>query len=326
VSGPSSGGETFEGATGIGLLDRAIMGELHRANAGMDGPTIRGHLLLASLDVLGIPPEPAYAYVATSVDPELTWVQLYRKVGNLGSRLDPPAWPDFVHVGLSEIGDLLVRRGGTPVLPVAFANGNVHLDGSRPAFDPVRVIDAVIAAASDPSVPDRELVDLVGDPDFPCGCHVECDTEALHAGEATPLTMAAHLDPDPTGTRLVMTGVPPTVDPGPLVTDLCGRALPPPSHPGHEHTEALPLRDLWDRSTHEADDHYVLRYELTPRTGTTLDELADLLRRERGITDGVVARLPAPTATIIRHHARGDADDVVAFARRLRELLLEAVR
>lgn len=319
-------GQAFEGATGIGLLDRAIMGALHRANAGMDGHTFKGHLLLASLDDLGVPPEPAYAYVATSVDPELTWVRLYRKIGNLGTRLDPPAWPDFVQVGLSEIGDLLVRRSGTPVLPVGFANGSVHLDGGRPGFDPVRVIDAVIAAASDRAVPDHELIELVGNPVFPCGCHVECDTEALHAGEATPLTMAAHLDPDPTGTMLVMTGVPPTVDPGQVVTDLCARALPPPSHPGHAHAEPLPLRDLRDRSTHESDDRYVLRYELTPRMGTTLDELAEALRRERGITDGVVARLPAPTATIIRHHAQGDADDVVAFASRLRALLLETVR
>jgi hypothetical protein len=315
------GGDAFEGATGIGLLDRAIMGALHRANAGTGGRTIKGHLLLSSLDDLGVPPEPAYAYVATSVDPELTWVSLYRKVGNLGTRADPPAWPEFVELGLSEIGDLLLRREGTPVLPVAFANGNVHLDGGRPAFDPVRVIDAVIAAATDATVPDSELVELVGGPVFPCGCDVACDTEALHAGEATPLTMAARLEPDPAGTMLRMSGVPPTVDPQQLLTELCARALPPPSHPGHPRAEPLPLGDLWDRSTHEADDRFVFRCDLKPRSGTTLDELADVLRRERGITDGVVARLPAPTATIIRHHARGGPDDVVSQAGRLRSLL-----
>jgi hypothetical protein len=307
----------FDGATGVGQLDRTIIDTLHRLGANPDGRPIRAAGLLTDLDGQGIPPRYAYEHLCLSTQRSLCWVRPYRPTGNAGSRTDPPAGPRYVDMSLSEVGELLATETQVAALPVGFVNGNMHVDGLRPAFEPARVLDAVALAATKPQVSDTELVDAVGPPSFPVGCTVEGDVDGLHAGEEVTLTLAARLDPDPTGNALLMTGVPPVVNPLEVLASLADRATPHPRHPGAPALDQtlLPLGDVNDGSMHDEE-----LYVLTPRRGTTIEELGSKVIQVWGVTTPVRAQLPAPTAAIIRHHAQGEPSDVARATRRLREL------
>jgi len=309
----------FDGATGIGLLDRTIIAALQRLNAGADGRPVRASVLLADLDGQGIPPGLAYEHLSTSVQRDLCWIHPYRPRGNFGTRTDPPASPRYVEVSLSDVGELLVADDHVARLPLGFINGNVHAEGTRPAFDPSQVLDAIVLAASSPTVPDAQLIEVVGPPAFPMGCSVAGDFDALHAGEEVTLTLTARLEPDPTGTQLHMTGVPPGVEPYEVVQALMARIAPPPPRPPESRafTETrIPLRDLRDMSQRDVE-----LFVLTPESGTGLAELRERVLEVWGVTTSVRAKLPASTPAIVRHHAQGDPSEVIRAARALRELI-----
>ncbi len=309
----------FDGATGIGLVDRTIIDTLRRLEAGSGGQPVRGAALLADLDAQGVPPRLAYEHLSLSTQGSLCWIRPYQPRGNLGSRVDPPASARYVEMSLSEVGQLLATDGPASSLPMGFINGNIHVDGTRPAFEPTRVLDAVALAASSPSVTDAELVDLVGPPAFPAGCAVEGDVDALHAGQAVTLTLTARLDPDPSGTELLMTGLPPVVNPHEVIQSLAERAAPsPPRPPG---TRAfietrIPLGDIRDLSQRHEEV-----YVLTPSRGTELAELRSKVLDVWGVSTTVRAHLPASTPTIVRHHAQGEPGAVARALARLRDLV-----
>ncbi len=302
-----------EGSTGIGLLDRLIIDVLQRLRANADGRPVRGDALLRELDDLGLPPQFAYEHIAVSTRAALRWIRPYRPKGNLGSRSDPPANPRYVEISLTELGEFFATSQPTCV-PMAFINGNVEVEGPRPAFEPMRVLDAVAETTTNPTITDADLVELVGPPSFPSGCTVEGDLEALHAGEPTSLVLAARLQPDATGTNLLMSGIPPLADPDDVLTSLASRAGPAPSWRPEE--VRLPLADIHDRSTRERDE-----YALKPRAGTSLEVLRSELLQVWGVSTRLDARLPAATATIIRRHAEGDPDLVLATIAKVRSIL-----
>jgi hypothetical protein len=309
----------FDGATGIGLLDHTIIDTLQRLGANSDGRPVRGAVLLADLDTQGIPPRFAYEHLSLSTQGALCWIRPYRPRGNLGSRVDPPASPRYVEMSLSDVGELLATERPASRLPVGFINGNIHAEGTRPAFDPMRVLDAIVLAASSPTVSDAELIDIVGPPAFPAGCTVEGDFDALHAGEAVTLTLTARLDPDPTGTELLMTGVPPVASPNDVIQSLTERAAPPPPRPPGTRAireTRIPLRDIQDRSQRGED-----LYALIPSSGTDLAELRSKVLEVWGVGTSVRAHLPASTPVILRHHAQGEPNDVIRAAQQLRELV-----
>jgi hypothetical protein len=309
----------FDGATGIGLVDRTIIDTLQRLGANSDGRPVRGAALLADLDTQGIPPSFAYEHISLSTQSDLCWIRLYRPRGNLGSRGFPPASPRYVEISLSEVGELLATDDPASRLPVGFINGNIHVEGTRPAFQPTRVLDAIVLAASSPRVSDAELVDIVGPPAFPAGCSVEGDFDALHAGEEVTLTLTARLVPDPTGTELLMTGMPPVVNPDDVIRSLAQRGAPPPTRPPGSRAfieTRIPLRDINDRSR-PGEELYVL----IPTSGTELEELRSQVLEVWGVSTAVRAHLPASTPVILRHHAQGEPNDVIRAAQRLRELI-----
>ncbi len=309
----------FDGATGIGLLDRTIIDTLLRLEASSAGQPVRGAALLADLDAQGVPPRLAYEHLSLSTQVSLCWIRPYRPRGNLGSRVDPPASPRYVEMSLSEVGRMLATEGPAPSLPVGFINGNIHVDGTRPAFEPTRVLDAVMLAASSPSVSDAELVDIVGPPAFPAGCAVGGDVGALHAGEAATLTLTARLDPDPSGTELLMTGLPPVVNPNEVIQSLTERAAPPPARPPGTRAfiaTRIPLGDIRDLSRPGEEV-----YALTPSRGTELAALRSKVLDVWGVSTAVRVHLPASTPIIVRHHARGEPGAVARAVAQLRDLV-----
>lgn len=308
----------FDGATGIGVVDRMITDVLQRSRANSDGRPLRASELLVELDLQGIPPGLAFDHVALSVQRSLVWVRLFRPRGNLGSRVDPPAAPRYVGVALSGVGELVAGGGQALRLPVGFINGNMHDAGSRPAFAPSGVLDAIVLAASTPAVPDHELVDLVGPPTFPSGIEVEGDLDALHAGAPSSLTLKARVEPDGTGAHLVLTGIPPNANPDEVLQSLFDRASAARRPPATATlaARALPLAEIKDHSDSSQE-----RYVLVPTSGVPLEELRTRLLGIWGVTTTITARLPASTSAIIRHHAAGDPDQVAEAAGRLRELV-----
>jgi hypothetical protein len=306
----------FDGATGVGLLDRTIIDALQRLGASSHGRPVRAAALLYDLDGVGLPPRSTYRHLCLSTQRSLCWLRPYRPIGNAGSRVDPPAGPGYVQMSLSEVGDLLAEPD-TAAVPLGFVNGNMHVDGLRPAFDPVRVLDAVLLATSRPDVPDAELVELLGRPSFPAGCVVEGDVEALHRGDAVTLTLTARLEPDPAGTQLLMTGVPPVADPHEVLRSLADRATPPRRPPGASllAETLLPLAAVDDRSGPDGE-----LYVLTPRSDVTLDDLRSKVLTIWGVTTAVRAQLPASTATVVRHHATVARRSATTIER-LRELV-----
>ena len=68
----------------------------------------------------------------------------------------------------------------------------MHLDGPPPPFDPHRIAAGLLAAHDGAS--DAELIDTVGPPSFPSGCHVDVDLAALAAGRQVVLGWEAHIE------------------------------------------------------------------------------------------------------------------------------------
>ena len=68
----------------------------------------------------------------------------------------------------------------------------MHLDGPTPPFDPQRIVAGLLAARH--GALDAELIDTVGAPNFPTGCHVDGDVAQLAAGRRTLVRCEAHIE------------------------------------------------------------------------------------------------------------------------------------
>jgi hypothetical protein len=194
-------------------------------------------------------------------------------------------------------------------------NGDVHLDGTRPGFDPRRVLDAVEAAVRTPAVSDAELDDIVGPPVFPTGCAVDGDLEALVAGASVDLVCGAHTESAATrhGPQIKIRALPPGASPHGTTSALAARASDP------ARRERFPELDVQmvairDVRTREPDDTVVVELRADADLAAELTKI----RAVWGVTTTVAAQLPAPLAAIVRHHASGDAEAVLAAFDRLR--------
>ncbi len=133
-----------------------------------------------------------------------------------------PATPRYTEARLTPLGlaALAAERHQTGPIPIGLINGDLHVGGCRPPFDPHRVVAALRSAAEDPSA---DLAAIVGPPAFPTGCTVEvAGSAALAAGRNTTLTVAAQITVEQQ-TLAVVSRQPPDSSAGRIVEDLRAR-------------------------------------------------------------------------------------------------------
>jgi DNA gyrase/topoisomerase IV subunit A len=183
-----------ESANGLGPLDRAVVETLSELGAE-PGTTLNSTLVMAEIDKrYGY--GPVYTWTAMLALCQ-TWrvpIPLPETNGNFGSPSDPPAEPRYTEVGLSAVGSYIAmaEHGGKPPLPLGLAQGNHHLGGTRPPFDPNRVCDALRLVHA--AAPDNEVLAELGDPRFAVDCLVVGPIEALKQGESVRLTLKAMVE------------------------------------------------------------------------------------------------------------------------------------
>jgi DNA gyrase/topoisomerase IV subunit A len=107
--------------------------------------------------------------------------------GNFGSRgNDPPAGSRYTEARLSPAGQVVLaaERGELAPVPVGLINGNTYRKGTRPPFRPEGIISAIRRVVERPRTTSRELIEIVGPPEFMTGCRVTGTLARLRPGTA----------------------------------------------------------------------------------------------------------------------------------------------
>src|SRR5215469_9991907 len=177
--------------SGVGLVELAILEALDARRAWPGRRAARSLMVLAALeDELGLARGYAYQVLIDLVQPWKLPVPLVEPQGNFGGRgNDPPASPYYTEARLSPAGQvaLAAERGQIAPVPIGLINGNTHRQGTRPPFRPAAIIEAIRQVMHRPRITSRQILDIIGPPDFITGCAVTGDLEALFAGQRTEL-------------------------------------------------------------------------------------------------------------------------------------------
>lgn len=277
-------------ATGLGLLDVAILEACEAVGATHDRPFVKTRLVLDEVYARtgigpGVVSEPLY-------DLTRPWVVHHRLLdvhGNVGSPDFGPADPRYTECRLTPLGAeaLAAERGDRSPLPIGLVNGDVHAGGRRPPFDPGRVADAIARANE---LTDDEIVAAVGAPAFPMGCSVEGDLGALARGERVDLVVTARIDDD--GDRddaIMITGLVPGVSTGEVAGDIQSMV-------GELGPAELGISDVSDRGS--TSD--LVRLVVGLRPGADRDAVRARLLGLWSLRQSLEAQLPEPLATTIR--------------------------
>ena len=314
--------------SGVGLVELAILEELDARRAWTGRRAAPCRKVLAALeDELGL--DRGYAYQVL-LDSALPWkmpVPLIERQGNFGGRgNDPPASPYYTEARLSPAGRvaLAAERGEIGPVPIGLINGNTHRQGTRPPFRPAAVIGAIRQVLSRPRLPGREIIALVGPPDFITGCAVTGDLAALAAGERTELglharvmvTDAAYVNArvikaaapgysrDATRPVIIIDNFPPYVSTDDIAMSIHKRAQEHAWHARHPELAAvsgLPIQDIRDLTSR--GDYC---FACLPAIGTPPEVLRDQLLKVHGVSIYVSVGLPRPLPAMIRTWVRAN--------------------
>jgi hypothetical protein len=320
--------------SGVGLVELAILEALDARRAWPRrgrGPASCLKLLLALEDGIGL--ARGYAYQVL-IDQALPWklpIPLIDGQGNFGSRgSDPPASAYYTEARLSLAGQVALasERGEIAPVPIGLINGNTHRQGTRPPFRPAAIIDAIREVLRRPRTTAKQMLDIIGPPEFPTGCTVIGDLDGLVAGQRTELglqsrvtvTDAAHmiarktkaarrgqmlpgsLRRDPSRPFIVLDNFPPYVSLDDIRMSIHKRAEEyawKARHPDLGEQTELPIKYLEDLTT--SDDYW---FVCVPDAGIQPEMLRDQLLGVHGVTDYVSVGLPRPLATMIRTWTR----------------------
>jgi DNA gyrase/topoisomerase IV subunit A len=298
--------------TGLNLVEQyllEVIDELgagpktaHRKSAGILQEAYARH---------GVPPVYGYDTLCALASRAKVHLVLIDGHGNLGSEEDAPANSRYTEARLSPAGALAVacEHGALPRLPIGLVNGDLHFGGTAPAFDPARVVTAVLRAGDDATASDEELIDLVGPPSFPRGCSVAGDFAALAAGAPAELQLAAHVtvEEDEPRAVIVVTDPPPGVSTtnmrGAIANRVSTAAQLDQRSAKIARRVGIPLRDVRDESRGDT-----VRIVCVPRRTADLDECVEKVRQTWPVTNTIKALLPRPLAPTIRSIA--EAPDV----------------
>ncbi|MDQ6949914.1 MAG: hypothetical protein M3256_27615 [Actinomycetota bacterium] len=318
--------------SGLGLLEVAVLEAVAECGAGPNQRFVKSAKIVGTLErTNGIAPDYGYAVLCDLAAPWLLRVPLVDGHGNFGSPDFEPSAPRYNEARLSPAGAMaLDAELGGPPLPIGLINGDVHVGGQRPPFNPERLAATVERLLNGDDLTDVQLLDAVGPPEFPTGCEVEGDLSGLTRGEATPLRLSARLTQieaisshDRLRPAIVVSHLPPGIGGNQLIEVLTARARTPewePDEPDLATEARLPIADVADM-THGTWENTRLHVFLS--SGVALDSLEAGLKKVWGITIDVRVQLPAPLAPLLRSWVAQHSDeaDLRSGMRRFRAVL-----
>lgn len=300
-------------ATGLGLLEIAILEACEHGGAGNDAPYLKTQRVLDVLcERTGIAPGHAYEPLC---DMARTWAAHLALIdfhGNCGTPDFGPASPRHTECRLSRLGAgaLAAERHTIGPLPIGLINGDIYADGPHPPFDPTRVIRAIRAALN---VSDEDVSAIVGLPSFPTGCLVSGDIDELACGSETRLRLTAEIT-ELSGDQLLISHLPPGSSASEIANHIQSRLrVPrrflddPNSYTASAgHMEIPRIRDVNDRSL-GLDETRLL---VTLEQGADLVHARAFLGDIRGMKRTITVQLHQPLAVTIRTFTHGTTANI----------------
>jgi hypothetical protein len=302
--------------SGVGLVERAVLEALDELSLAGEADPPRSSKVLAAVESrIGL--APGYSYEVL-LDLGRWWavpVRLVSVLGNAGGRgSDPAAGPGYTQARLSRAGEVVLaaERAELAPVPVGLINGSTYRGGSRPPFNPARVIGAIRQVLRQPDISVDEAAALVGPPDFMTGCTVSGDLAALAAGLPATLELRACVSVSDDRQEVIVSNLPPGANRDDVMISVAKRASQPgwgAGYPGLARAARLPVADVRDLSGRDAADHIVC----VPLPGATAEDLAGQLLAVEGISMTVRVVLPQPLGVLIRDWAgRWPGEDLLA--------------
>ena len=296
--------------SGVGVVQIAILeslalpGRRHKANA---------RTLRQVEDRTGL--APIYAYPVL-VDLALPWkvpVMLVDGQGNYGGfGYDPPADFEYTESRLTPAGQVVLsaEHGDLAPVPIGFINGNTYSGGTRPPFRPLPVIDAIRAVIRRPRISNRDVIDIIGPPDFLTGCAVTGDFAALAAGRPVDLQLHANLTISDDQKEVVIENIPPNSGMDEVTQNIISRIqrnkrnyTDPDSCSHPRQATGLDILDIRDLS----NPHHVYgRLMCKPAAGTPPEILRDQLSGVRGVRTTMHVALRRPLPIMIRQWVKAN--------------------
>jgi DNA gyrase/topoisomerase IV subunit A len=300
--------------TGLDPVTIAVLGGLAEFEAHSDHQFAKSSRVVANIyESERIPPHIAYDVLVRQGAPWLVNVPLVEHHGNFGAPGEPPFPPEYTEVRLTSIGRsaLAAERSDAPKLPISLINGDLALGGTTPPFAPRRVLDALKALLEgDPG--DDVILDLLGAPCLPTGCHIGGDVGALVSGDSTTLVLTSDIATSERhgGSRLVISRFPYDVSAYEIAAAL------------EEYVAALRDDDGVQGDQFPPGRNSVLRHELesvqtqrerrdsriicTLRAGASVGACREELTSVHPIRTTVNVRLEAPLPRVLRDFADSD--------------------
>jgi hypothetical protein len=318
--------------SGVGVVEFAILEALDSRGARSGRRPAGNARVLADVEErLGLAPGYAYEVLLDLARPWKVPVWLVDGFGNYGDLTGGPH-SEFRHTmaRLSAAGEVAVaaERGELAPVPIGLINGNTYRDGRRPPFRPAGIIEAVRQVIRQPRVTSKELVDIIGVPDFPTGCAVTGDLAALAAGRPAVLRLQARvtigdlatvaagrppalwLQARVTGDDhriVVVENMPPNADRDDLILRLADQSDRTQRRRGGR-AGSLPLAEVVDSSL-DGNDQFIC----IPEPGTPPELLRDQLADFDGITTTLPAAFPRSLPAMVRSWARAyPGEDLLA--------------
>jgi DNA gyrase/topoisomerase IV subunit A len=302
----------MESRSGIGRVEYGILEALYSVGALPDRGYRKSDRVLARVEErTGLAPDYAYRVLVDQVTPWTMPVNLVSGRGNFGGRgEDPPANPPYTECRMSRAGlvALSAERGEIAPVPIGLINGNTYGGGTRPPYKPAAIVAAIREVVEHQRVPDAEILEIVGPPDFVTDCTVHGDLAALAAGKQTELRLQGRIRISDDGGSVVITDLPPNSSSWETYTGISSRGLKhhwTGDHPALQKAVELPVSSVRDDS---ADD---IRIVCVPKPGTTAEELRDQLAHVYGVYTTMRVALPKPLPAMIRNWVKINmAEDV----------------
>jgi len=287
--------------SGIGAVQVAIL----EALAARPGRGFRSNeRLLSQAEVqIGLAPWYAYPVLVDLAQPWKMPVTLIEGQGNFGSRgNDPAASRRYTESRLTDAGRVVLaaeRRDLAPV-PVGLINGNTYRDGTQPPFQPLAVIEAIRHVMRHAKATGREIVSIIGPPDFITGCTVSGDLDALAAGRPTELRLQAKITISDDRQAVIVENIPPNISTDDAAMSIASRAQETNdlSRPAElRDATRLDVRSVRDESTSRTPDGRIV---CKPATGTPPEQVRDQLTRVYGVYTMMYVALPRSLPATIR--------------------------
>jgi DNA gyrase subunit A len=293
-------------ATGLGLLDVAILEAIEAAGALHDRPYLKTQRVLDVLhERTGIGPSQAYESLCDMARPYVVHLALVDFHGNYGSPDFGPAGARYTECRLTKLGEaaLAAERGELGPLPIGLINGDLHHGGRQPPLDPRRVVEAIRAAAAGASV--DSINQIIGLPSFPSGCTVTGNLAAFGSGAPCEIVASAVMvDGEARGRSTVtITALPPFTSASNIAESVHhavtyhGRGRPGLLPPADDQTPC-PVAEVNDGSAGDET-----RLIVTARPDVSHTEVRRFLDGVRTIHQRVQVQLRRPIAASIHDYA-----------------------